>query len=213
MAVQQTVIDLTEDSPSPAPPAKPEPHKSERQDPPADLLNAINDASSQRVKAVLIEVLTANPGAFGTARTMLAETEIKSVEVDKNLDMEKAQEERTDEKAGKNLAAREKPEVAVCENCDNEFDVEESKLPPPPGTDWDDDSICFYHPGECRVDWESDVWYDWDEDCNGPMDTPEHRFEWPQGFVFTCCERDGDDPCKRARHVAKESRAKKQKIY
>ena len=42
-----------------------------------------------------------------------------------------------------------------------------------------------HHNGECECDEEGFV--DWDEDCHGPMDTPENRKEYPENFVWTCC--------------------------
>ncbi|KAK4227789.1 hypothetical protein QBC38DRAFT_499132 [Podospora fimiseda] len=44
-----------------------------------------------------------------------------------------------------------------------------------------------------------------------PWDTPANREEYPEGFMFTCCEGAGDaDGCIVGKHQSKESMAKKQ---
>jgi hypothetical protein len=35
---------------------------------------------------------------------------------------------------------------------------------------------------------------DHDENCHGPMDTPENRRDFPEGFTWTCCDGDGTAP-------------------
>ena len=42
-----------------------------------------------------------------------------------------------------------------------------------------------YHYGECECDEE--LFVDWDEDCHGPMDTPDNRKDYPENFVWSCC--------------------------
>jgi hypothetical protein len=48
------------------------------------------------------------------------------------------------------------------------------------------------HPGELEVDWNGDFWADHDENCHGPIDTNTHRREFPEGFIWSCCEKPGD---------------------
>ncbi|GIQ88002.1 hypothetical protein KIPB_010158 [Kipferlia bialata] len=50
----------------------------------------------------------------------------------------------------------------------------------------------MYHPGELEIDYESETWYDWDEDCHGRMDTQSNRREYPDGFVWSCCGESGE---------------------
>lgn len=44
-------------------------------------------------------------------------------------------------------------------------------------------------PGEKKLDFESETWVDWDEECHGyiEMQAEEH----PSGFIWTCCDKDG----------------------
>lgn len=41
---------------------------------------------------------------------------------------------------------------------------------------------------------DGDFWADHDENCHGIIDSKEMRDEFPDGFVWTCCERTGTDP-------------------
>lgn len=52
-----------------------------------------------------------------------------------------------------------------------------------------------------------DTWADWDENCHGTMDTDENREEWPEGFVWDCCEKDGTAPgCTKGHRYAVEGK-------
>lgn len=58
--------------------------------------------------------------------------------------------------------------------------------------------------GRLKVDYDADIWIDWD-DSQGPEDTVYNQEEYPTGFMWTCCEKSGDEePCEKGRHVAKE---------
>lgn len=89
----------------------------------------------------------------------------------------------------------------ICARCNEEFDPDD-----------DDDESCLYHRGKLtctetaacvsnsdahigylRINYHAEGWADWDEDVHGPMDTDEHREEWPENFTWTCCEKAGDD--------------------
>ena len=53
---------------------------------------------------------------------------------------------------------------------------------------------------------DDDAFADHDEDCHGPIDTPEMRDMYPECFIYTCCDQDGSSVgCKTGRHV--ESKA------
>jgi hypothetical protein len=55
--------------------------------------------------------------------------------------------------------------------------------------------------GDLEVDWAGDSWADHDENCHGPIDTPEMREEFPDGFIWNCCDETGEaEGCKKARH-------------
>jgi hypothetical protein len=60
--------------------------------------------------------------------------------------------------------------------------------------------------GEDEVNWDSDFWADHDEDCHGTIDTEENREEFPEGFIWSCCEKDMSDPgCQIGRHLESAS--------
>lgn len=56
-------------------------------------------------------------------------------------------------------------------------------------------------------DWDSDIWADNDEDCHGPVDTPENQHDHPEGFIWTCCDKLGDEPgCRIGFHKSAKDR-------
>ena len=64
-------------------------------------------------------------------------------------------------------------------------------------------------PGELKVDYDGEEWADWD-DAHGEIDTEENREEYPQGFMYKCCQGDGDSKgCKRGPHASKKTPYKK----
>ncbi|KAF6765904.1 hypothetical protein DFP72DRAFT_704 [Ephemerocybe angulata] len=83
------------------------------------------------------------------------------------------------------------PRWEQCVNCDEEYDVNRER----------EEDECQYHPGDMEPD--EDGFADWDEDCHGPQDTPENRRQYPQEFMWTCCEEDGTSPgCVIGEHEA-----------
>lgn len=42
-------------------------------------------------------------------------------------------------------------------------------------------------------DYEGDFWADHDENCHGTIDSDWARKEYPQGFIWTCCDELGDE--------------------
>lgn len=88
----------------------------------------------------------------------------------------------------------------TCAQCDEEFDVSRKR----------EDKECCFHPGEIEANEE--LFCDWDEDCHGPMDTPENRSDYPENFSWTCCGNDGSsDGCAQGIHRAAVTR-KKQRV-
>ncbi|KAF2502911.1 hypothetical protein BU16DRAFT_23224 [Lophium mytilinum] len=77
-----------------------------------------------------------------------------------------------------------------CTQCLETFDITDNTT-----------GCCTWHEGELEFDDEADTWIDWDEDTHGPMDTTEHREEYPDGFRWTCCDDPGDyEGCESGRH-------------
>ena len=61
-----------------------------------------------------------------------------------------------------------------------------------------------------EVDYAADVWADHDENCHGTIDTDEMREVNPEGFVWDCCDKPGDEEgCQRGRHQADPGKSKK----
>ncbi|KAI0861784.1 hypothetical protein F4860DRAFT_159117 [Xylaria cubensis] len=82
--------------------------------------------------------------------------------------------------------------VMICVQCQSPFHEEDNY-----------NKACRYHDGNLEVDYDSDVWADHDENCHGPIDTDENRLEYPEGFVWSCCDKLGHrSGCTRGRHNA-----------
>ncbi|KAL0945387.1 hypothetical protein HGRIS_000881 [Hohenbuehelia grisea] len=76
--------------------------------------------------------------------------------------------------------ARPVPRFEECVNCGEEFDLQEQR----------EEEECKFHPGSMQVDEES--FADHDEACHGPMDTEQNRLDFPENFLWTCCDDDGN---------------------
>lgn len=80
--------------------------------------------------------------------------------------------------------------LSICVQCESSFDEDDNKI-----------KECSYHNGELEPDYESDFWADHDEDCHGTIDSDWCRKEYPDGFIWTCCEKTGtEEGCKLGRH-------------
>lgn len=56
---------------------------------------------------------------------------------------------------------------------------------------------------ELQLDDDDVAWLHWDVRSRGPRDTPDTRRNYPQGFVFYCCEQDARSKgCKVGNHWA-----------
>ena len=54
--------------------------------------------------------------------------------------------------------------------------------------------------GELECD--DDAFEDHDEACHGPTDTEENRRDYPEHFIWTCCDENGlADGCEIGEHV------------
>ncbi|RDB26004.1 hypothetical protein Hypma_006398 [Hypsizygus marmoreus] len=90
------------------------------------------------------------------------------------------------------------PRWEMCCQCDEEFDMAERR----------EDEECAFHPGELEVDEEG--FPDHDEDCHGPMDTPENRRNFPENFTWTCCGwTSSSEGCVHGVHKAAVARKKR----
>lgn len=55
-----------------------------------------------------------------------------------------------------------------------------------------DDCECVYHPGEMEVDHAGGFWADHEEEVHGTIDCEASREEYPEGFLWSCCDQPGD---------------------
>lgn len=77
-----------------------------------------------------------------------------------------------------------------CVNCYELFDVQAEVEDD--DTDASSEDECCYHPGYLEVNDDDDFWADHDEDCHGTIDTDWMRHEFPNGFLWDCCDQPGD---------------------
>ncbi|EIN04053.1 hypothetical protein PUNSTDRAFT_77150 [Punctularia strigosozonata HHB-11173 SS5] len=89
----------------------------------------------------------------------------------------------------------------ICRKCGDDFDVSATQV----------EGSCQFHPGVLEVREEEFV--DWDEDCHGPMDTPENRRDYPENFSWTCCDGSGlSEGCVSSTHTASGPARKRKRI-
>ncbi|KIX95381.1 uncharacterized protein Z520_08898 [Fonsecaea multimorphosa CBS 102226] len=80
----------------------------------------------------------------------------------------------------------------MCSQCAEEYEVEENEM---------SRGLCVYHPGVKEVDDDADTWADHDDDCHGPPDAYIDDPSYQDGFVWSCCDGEGDaEGCERTRH-------------
>jgi hypothetical protein len=51
---------------------------------------------------------------------------------------------------------------------------------------------------------EASIWDEWEDWRDGDMDDPKNKEQYPEGFVYPCCGKDGNaDGCMVGRHVSR----------
>ncbi|KAK3994483.1 hypothetical protein QBC44DRAFT_391805 [Cladorrhinum sp. PSN332] len=109
----------------------------------------------------------------------------------------KVQEAQSSEASRKRK--RDLSEFRICERCHDTFFEAENE-----------ERVCEFHPGNLDVNWRADTWADHDERFDGPEDTSDNREEYPEGFIWDCCDAQGDaDGCKKATHRAKDCKRRR----
>ncbi|CAN8097229.1 unnamed protein product [Discula destructiva] len=64
-------------------------------------------------------------------------------------------------------------------------------------------TACRCHQGQLMLDEAHEVWADWDASVSGPQASPDNEEDYPQGFIWSCCDEDGTKPgCTKAYHLA-----------
>ncbi|KAE8326597.1 hypothetical protein BDV39DRAFT_205757 [Aspergillus sergii] len=88
---------------------------------------------------------------------------------------------------------------AYCDNCEKEFDVTQNTK-----------TSCRYHTDSCYPD--GDFFVDDDYYDNGEYDNGEALEEYPEGYIYECCERRAnEEPCTVSRHRERVS-IKRQRV-
>ncbi|KAK3935495.1 hypothetical protein QBC46DRAFT_397399 [Diplogelasinospora grovesii] len=82
--------------------------------------------------------------------------------------------------------------ISICVQCQQPFDEAANH-----------EQACLHHWGNLEPDEEGDFWADHEEDHHGPIDTEENKREFPEGFIWDCCQECGTNPgCHRGPHVS-----------
>ncbi|KAK2736321.1 hypothetical protein FQN55_001707 [Onygenales sp. PD_40] len=172
---------------------------------------AVGDVSDSRLRTLMIDLCDSFPDAKKWLEKELLTTEEeipRREESESDVDEEESEESQSDvdeEEADttKTKSAdlkRLRPRYVICENCDEEFDVLDNSK-----------ESCWYHPEFSEPDYD-DFFADHDENCHGPIDCDATRKEYPEGFIYPCCDRTGaEDPCEVDWHV--EGSAKRRRTY
>ncbi|KAJ5025211.1 hypothetical protein J3E72DRAFT_386423 [Bipolaris maydis] len=155
-----------------------------------NLYNAIDSATRERVCALLKHLSTTSPSNFAYVQgeLMLRPGTLKRARSeDQDEEDDVSGSDYSDEQSH---APARRQRFEICEQCNKEYDVLHNEK-----------KSCEWHSGDLEPDYENDFWADHDEDCHGIIDTPEMREDYPEGFMWTCCNKLGDAPgCKQTRH-------------
>jgi len=83
----------------------------------------------------------------------------------------------------------------VCGRCEEVFDAEAERQP----------KACQFHSGSLEADYE--MFEDHDEECHGAIDSREMQDEFPENYIWSCCDGTGDtEGCTMGMHVEKGGR-------
>ncbi|KAI8629521.1 hypothetical protein F5Y19DRAFT_433302 [Xylariaceae sp. FL1651] len=142
-------------------------------------MQRFNDIPEAKAKTILIALCSDDSALAARASRFLAHIE----------SLERRMTAGDHQKGTKRKA---KSAIKICIQCQEPFYEEDNS-----------DKACRYHDGELEVDHSSDFWADHDEDCHGEIDTVENRVEFPEGFIWNCCNKMGHrSGCTRGRHNA-----------
>jgi hypothetical protein len=184
------------------------------------LKSAIKDASRDRLEAVLRALIERCSPAIIVMEDQLLTDYFDSgsesgeeVEEETSLEIEEVDEKEpsTDETLlpanGRKRKRADTPSHSpskkrnlyeFCIQCKTEYNVLEndsSECAWLPGTTFPSSlmlyslTIMFLLPGEYEPDYESDFWADHDENCHGTIS--QLGDEYPEGFLWDCCNKDG----------------------
>ncbi|OGM47326.1 hypothetical protein ABOM_003834 [Aspergillus bombycis] len=179
------------------------------------LLEAIDSASRRTLQSVLKTVcLSDQPTRDRVSKSLLiTEDQVRpaspsSEEDDDEESMNSDDEQSEDEKPPLKErhsnqqtpgSKRLRPRYAYCENCEQEFDVTQNTS-----------TSCKYHTDSCYPNGDCFV----NDDCyyDGGYDNGEMLEEFPERYIYECCDRRGhEEGCTAERHSERVS-LKRQKV-
>ncbi|OAA39325.1 hypothetical protein BBO_06749 [Beauveria brongniartii RCEF 3172] len=103
--------------------------------------------------------------------------------------VDKIEKAEKDAMADSNVSESE-PKLAICVRCEKAFSIDDNE-------DYD----CFYHYGDLYPDEDGPTWDGHDFHCHGDFDTPENRKDYPEAFLWDCCDEvSTTEGCKMGRH-------------
>ncbi|KAJ5618986.1 hypothetical protein N7510_002970, partial [Penicillium lagena] len=170
-----------------------------------DIDSAVDCASKEVLTATIKAIYRDIPSAKDALirKLFVPEDCVPGVPESADSDTESSEDDSDEEREGDSTSPptaqtttgskRLRTRYAICENCEKEFDVTSNTS-----------KSCFYHFDISQPDY--DAFADHDENCHGPIDTDENRNEYPQFFIYQCCDRDGtEQPCENDWHREKET--------
>ncbi|KAI3343368.1 hypothetical protein F4824DRAFT_6230 [Ustulina deusta] len=72
-------------------------------------------------------------------------------------------------------------DIRICELCKEPFREDDNPS-----------DACRHHPGNLDVNEEASVWEDWEDWRDGDQDSEESKTEYPEGYIWDCCQRSGE---------------------
>ena len=155
--------------------------------------NAIDTAPDHRIRAVLRAVCALDEKVMKRCQTFYRDIAAKEEKADSDSDRISIVN-LTTANAGNSRKRKAEGKLSICVRCLDSFDEEDNHK-----------YACRYHPGEREPDFEGDSWVDHDEDCHGTIDTEEMFDNYPDGFIWRCCDRLGDSAgCTKGFHSARD---------
>ncbi|OAG03085.1 uncharacterized protein CC84DRAFT_1219992 [Paraphaeosphaeria sporulosa] len=172
----------------------------------SELLGAIQAATPDRLREVLTALCLEQRATFTATYQKLLVDESQQLDVGDSEDDASASEAELPPKRRFPMPEGPAPQLGnkrkryeVCKQCDKEYDSLVNTK-----------TSCIYHDGELEVDWEGDIWADHDERCHGTINTEAMRKEYPEGFLWSCCDRFGDKTgCRKGPHRPQEAKRRR----
>ncbi|KAJ9205249.1 hypothetical protein C8Q69DRAFT_113590 [Paecilomyces variotii] len=161
------------------------------------LNDAIESLSKPLLRAIVRDICINVPGArdYATNKLFVAYDDSKDDDDDQSSTASSSEGEdgeRENTKPEKKPGAAPAPIAGTkrlrlryvrCENCEQQFDIVTNTA-----------TSCRYHPEYSEPDY--DLFVDHDEDCHGTIDSSEMREQFPEKFIYPCCDRTGvEEPC------------------